>query len=492
MEIFLLLIRLFLFSLFGLAGIGKLLDPAGSIKAVKDFGVPETAAKPVAYALPFVELTIAILLLFVSTSWFGAVAGTLLLLTFVGAMIYQVAKGNSPDCHCFGQIHSEPVGRSSIVRNVGFVLLALFLTAQGRGNQGLSLAQNEYDLTQTILILAILMLVAAALFYLRQIVENQLKILRRIELLELIANDGVPVNRDDAGNPDEGLPIGSPFPDFELRDVDGKIATLNHLIAKAKPMLFYFVGPDCVPCNAMLPEIRGWQDELSDKINFVFVSKGKAQDNIEKFGTDWDIAPILQKEREVANLVGAKWTPTALFVNSDGIIASHPAAGDASIRELVDKVKTQDLKKEFVFIEPALHNGNKLKIGERLPEFTANDINGVEITHKNFVGKKTLIIFWSRTCPHCLVMKDEIKAWEAEKSPDDPNVIIISEGDSDAHLEIGFKSPVILDEDRELSTKLGMINTPSAILVNENGVIITETGIGSKNIWALAGRRITN
>ncbi|MGQ0543427.1 MAG: MauE/DoxX family redox-associated membrane protein [Blastocatellia bacterium] len=492
MEIFLLLIRLFLFGVFALAGIGKLLDLTGAIKSVKDFGLPEIFAKPVAYFLPFIELTIAILLLFVSTSWFGSVVGLLLLLAFVGAMIYQVAKGNAPDCHCFGQIHSEPVGKSSIFRNVGFVLLALFLTAQGRGNQGLSLAQNEYDLTQTILILAILMLAAVALFYLKQILENQAKILRRIELLELIANDGVPVNRDDAGNPDEGLPIGAPFPDFELPDAEGKIATLNNLIAKTKPMLLFFVGPECVPCNAMLPEICEWRDELSDKINFVFISKGRAEDNIEKFGGDWDIVPIIQKEREVANVVGAKWTPTALFVNSEGMIASHLAAGDVSIRELVGKVKTEDIQGEFVFVEPASHNDHKLKIGEQVPEFTANGLNGGEITHNNFVGKKTLVIFWSLTCQHCLAMKDEIKEWEAEKTPYVPNLIMISEGGREPQLEIGFKSPVIMDNDRELSTELGMINTPSAILVNEKGIITTETGIGSKNIWSLIGRRITN
>ena len=33
-----------------------------------------------------------------------------LLLLFVGGISYNVARGRSPDCHCFGQLHSAPAG----------------------------------------------------------------------------------------------------------------------------------------------------------------------------------------------------------------------------------------------------------------------------------------------------------------------------------------------------------------------------------------------
>jgi hypothetical protein len=69
MEFVLLLIRLILFAIFALAGIGKLLDLEGSEKAVKDFGTPEEFAKFFAVALPFAEIVFAVCLLFVETSW---------------------------------------------------------------------------------------------------------------------------------------------------------------------------------------------------------------------------------------------------------------------------------------------------------------------------------------------------------------------------------------------------------------------------------------
>ena len=120
MEIGLLLIRIFLAAIFTLAGIGKLLDLEGSLKAVKDFGVPDAVAKPFALGLPIAEIIIALLLLPVSTAWLGAIGGFLLLLIFIGGMLWQMAQGNAPDCHCFGQIHSEPVSAKSLIRNAIF------------------------------------------------------------------------------------------------------------------------------------------------------------------------------------------------------------------------------------------------------------------------------------------------------------------------------------------------------------------------------------
>ncbi len=70
MEVFLLILRLALAAVFGVAGIAKLFDPTGSEKAFGDFGLPKIIAKPMVYILPALELAIAGLLLFVSTSEF--------------------------------------------------------------------------------------------------------------------------------------------------------------------------------------------------------------------------------------------------------------------------------------------------------------------------------------------------------------------------------------------------------------------------------------
>src|SRR4030095_14858986 len=124
MDLFSLILRLALAACFGTSGIAKLFDPAGTTKAAADFGVPASLTRVVAYLLPAAEALIAASLVFVQFSWFGAVGATGLLLVFTLGMLVQLAKGNAPDCHCFGQIHSEPVGKASIARNVALVVLA--------------------------------------------------------------------------------------------------------------------------------------------------------------------------------------------------------------------------------------------------------------------------------------------------------------------------------------------------------------------------------
>ena len=491
MDLALLVVRLVLFGIFALAGIGKLLDLEGSKKAVKDFGVPEELAGILGVVLPFVELTVAGSLLFISTSWFGAIGGILLLTVFTGGMIYQMAKGNAPDCHCFGQIHSEPVSRKSLIRNIAFAVFVVVLVVSGQGRQGTDLAGGRVDGMQLILGIIIVALVAAVLLYLKQISERQSLILRRIDLLEMISREGLPVERSHAGNPEDALPIGTPFPDFELPNLGGRIIAFEHLLADAKPILFLFVGPNCVPCRSLLPEIEGWRSELGDKLNFVFISSGKPDENIEKFGESGVRAILLQKEREVAEFVNARWTPTALFVGADGLIASRPAVGDNAIRELVGKIKAENLDAEFVYIA----NGNGAapdrlpKIGESVPEFSLNDLDGKEVSARDLRGKKTLVTFWSTTCPHCSNMMEELKAWEKQRAPNDPELLVFSDGDPDAHRNLALDSTLVLDKDYKTAEKFGMFGTPSAVLVNEDGTIVSETAVGAPNIWALIGKR---
>jgi len=493
MEIILLLIRIILFGIFTLAGIGKLLDLDGSEKAVKDFGVPDILAKPFSVLLPFAEILIAILLLFVQTSWLGAIGGFLLLLTFIGGMLFQMAKGNAPDCHCFGQIHSEPVGAKSLIRNGIFAILAFFLILSGKDNQGLSvfdLSNNsEGNFMSFILSLVIVGLLAAAVFYLKKISEQQTQIMRRMEILELTALEGGrDVAREDLAHPAEGLPIGAPAPDFVLPDADGADVSLENLTAQAKPVLFFFVSPTCQPCAGLLPEIEARQAELKGKINFVFISSGAVKENLDKLAGATLKRILLQKDREVAAAFGAQWTPTAILVNPNRMIASRAAVGDKAIRELMEMTKAQIGEREMLLIR----NGDRRlteKLGDDLPEFFETDVFDKIVASQDLRGKKTLVAFWSLTCGYCTQMLEELRDWDKTKGADEPNLLVISEGETEPHRRLDLQSPIILDKDRKISKELGMRGTPSAVLINEDGKIVSETAIGAAGIWTLIGRK---
>ncbi|MEP7149358.1 MAG: MauE/DoxX family redox-associated membrane protein [Acidobacteriota bacterium] len=488
MDSVLLIIRLILFAVFALAAVGKFLDLKGSEKAVKDFGTPDEFAKTFAIALPFAEIVFAFCFLFVSLSWLGAIGGLILLLTFTGGMLWQMAQGNAPDCHCFGQIHSEPIGRKSLVRNIILSLLALFLISQGLDGQGYSLTDDGSSTMQLILIFLVLTLVGVALFYLKKVLDNQTEILRRIDLLEVLSRDGVPLERSDAGNPHDGLPIGAPFPTFELTDTSNKSVSLSTVLKNGLPTFLFFVSPTCEPCKALLPELERWEAELGDRVNFVLFSSGSSDANADKFALFSDEV-VLDANREIAESVYARWTPTAIFVRGDGTIGSHPAAGDIAIRKLVDSVREGDPTRRNFFVTLSNNGAGHPKIGERIPEFSLEDIEGNPVTSDNLHGDRTLAVFWSLTCPHCTAMMKELKKWDASRTATDPRLIVFSDGDKEAHQGLGLISPVILDAGYKTSEQLGMFGTPSAVIVDETGTIVSETAMGASNIWALIGKR---
>ncbi len=194
----------------------------------------------------------------------------------------------------------------------------------------------------------------------------------------------------------------------------------------------------------------------------------------------------MQKENEIAKQFNALWTPTALLINSDGTIGSRPAVGDAAIRALFEKLKAEKIASEPIFIA----NGNTGKLNEIIPDFSLEDIGGKTISSKDLRGRKTVVAFWSMKCPFCVNMIEDLRDWDRRKGADEPNLILLSSGDSKEHEILDLESPILLDEEKELAENLGMNGTPSAILVDENGKIVSETAIGAAQIWSLLGRKI--
>ncbi len=488
MDIFLLILRLTLAAVFGIAAFAKLFDQAGTEKAFAGFGVPEFARKPLSKLLPAAELGIAIALLFVSSSWIGSIGAGMLLIIFLGGMFYQIAKGNAPDCHCFGQLHSEPVGLISVARNLVLLAMAGFLIGQGMSYQGLSLVNSSQEIMQVIIGLATIALLGAIVFMLKRISDQQIELVRRIEMMDLVREEGSSVQRDGVVHPHEGLPIGSKFPDFDLPGVNGDRVTLEIIKSAGKPSVFFFISPSCTPCKALVPEFEQWQTELKDKVNLVFVSSGSAEENEEKFGENIKRQLLIQKKRELAELSRAKWTPTAIFVDRHGRVAGHAAAGDIAIRDLVEKLKSQDLGKEHVYFPANNGNEHRIMVGHEIPEFSLHDLTGQPIGANSLKGKKTLVAFWGLDCGHCKQMLDDLRKWDRSRSNGDPAMVVFSDGDISANAALDFRSPTIIDPGHKVSEKFGMFGTPSAVLVNEDGIIISETAMGAADIWALIGR----
>ena len=141
MDALLLMARLFLCGVMLAAAFGKFFDLPGSRQAMLGFGIPASLAPVAGVALPVVELLLGILLLPVATAWWAALGTFLLMLTFIGGIAWNLSQGRTPDCHCFGQLHSEPAGPRTIARNAVLALVALFVVVAGWDDPGVSIGE---------------------------------------------------------------------------------------------------------------------------------------------------------------------------------------------------------------------------------------------------------------------------------------------------------------------------------------------------------------
>ena len=126
----LLLARVALAGVFGVAGATKLSDRRGFRQALTDFGIAPRFAAVFAVVLPLAELTIAFALIATPSVWWAALGALVLLVLFIVAISFNLLRGRAPECRCFGQIHSRPVSWPIVLRNIGLTFPAALLVWQ--------------------------------------------------------------------------------------------------------------------------------------------------------------------------------------------------------------------------------------------------------------------------------------------------------------------------------------------------------------------------
>jgi peroxiredoxin len=509
-DVALLVARVILAAVFTVAGVAKLADRAGSRQAVIDFGAPVTLATPLALFLPLVELAVAAALLPVASAWWSALGALALLLFFIAAMAVNLARGRKPDCHCFGQLGSSPVGWSTLARNGILAGAAGFIVWQGRHDPGPSALSWAAHLTPAELVglvagLLLLGLLIGQGSFLLNLARQHGRLLVRLEALEarLDAGDSEPSAPQEApAAPEPGLPVGSPAPPFSLSGLHGETLTLDFLRAAGKPVLLVFSDPGCGPCHALLPEIGRWQRDHAASLTVALVSRGALEVNRATSAEQGLTHVLVQQDREVADAYLAAGTPSAVLVRPDGTIGSPLAAGADQIRALVARTAGAPIPLPMATPSPAAtHSGNghdhhaaaalavpvTTTIGQRAPTLRLPDLTGKTVNLSGLRGRKTLLVFWNPGCGFCQQILADLKAWETNPPKGAPKLVVVSSGTAEENRAMGLRAPVLVDEGFSAGRAFGANGTPSAILIDANGKIASELAVGAPAVLELAG-----
>jgi thiol-disulfide isomerase/thioredoxin len=496
--------RLLLAGVFLVAGAAKLVDRTGERQALIDFGVPPRVTPALGTALPLAELAVALALIPVSSAWFGAVGSLSLLLLFVFAIAANLALGRTPDCHCFGQLHSAPAGWSTLVRNAALASVAGFVVLQGRDHPGMSVVGWYGDLTTaqrvgTVGGVVVLILLAAEGMLLFQILRQQGRILLRMDALEGNLSSGVAPSADAPAASALGLSPGTRAPGFRLKGLLGGAIDLEALIAAGKPALLLFTNPNCGPCQALMPDIARWQRHHASALTIAVVTEGTTEENRAKCAVHGISQVLLQEKREVAEIYQAWGTPGAVLIRPDGTIGSPLAQGAEAIRALVAHALDVAPGRLAATGAAGTANGQSgtanhppvIKIGDRAPSLRFHDLNGKSVTLTDFRGRKTLLLFWNPGCGFCQQMLNDLREWEADPPPGSPNLLLISTGTVQDNSGMNLRSTVLLDHNFQAGSAFGAHGTPMAVLLDAKGRIASEAVAGAASVLALAGAEST-
>jgi uncharacterized membrane protein YphA (DoxX/SURF4 family) len=92
------------------AGAAKLADRSAARQAMLEFGVPAGLVPVAGWLLPLAELSAGTALVPAGSARWGAAGAFVLFTIFLAAIGWNLVRGRRPDCRCFGQLHSAPIG----------------------------------------------------------------------------------------------------------------------------------------------------------------------------------------------------------------------------------------------------------------------------------------------------------------------------------------------------------------------------------------------
>jgi peroxiredoxin len=365
------------------AGVGKLSDPAGSRKSMADFGLPPNVAPAVALC----ELATAAALLMPGLARVGAFGALVLFTAFTGVITVNVARGRTPECHCFGRLSSGPVGWSTVARNLLFLVVAAYVVVGG----------------WSLPVFGVLAVASAgAWLWLR------------------------PQTRR-----------GQSAPRFSMVDEDGQTRTIDSLLARGGPVLLVFSHPGCAACHALLPEIGRWQAHFASRISIAVVTRGVPESYCP--ATDPSVYRTLgmdpflvDTDGAVARGYGITATPSAVLIDEHGRIASR-ARGPGEIVNLVAETLEPDSVTRLSRRRLIARAGIGVASLGVLPLLAAACGSGKSTPNR----PKTLSIDGAHLCDQRFALCTDAPC---VPSKTDPGIVICSCVVEDSGYSVGFKS----------------------------------------------------
>lgn len=193
-----------------------------------------------------------------------------------------------------------------------------------------------------------------------------------------------------------------------------------------------------------------------------------------------------------------------------GIVLAVTGGGDSSSSDVAEPVEVTPISFggiDIPEIDAVTIDGDLLPpppapgepdpaVGTLMPTITATSLaNGSPITLGP--GQARVIGFFAHWCPHCQAELPEVTAWLADTQlPPNAEFVAVSTAVDETRgnyppskwfTDVGFSSPVVVDDGAELLNGLGFSGFPAFVAVDASGAIVARAGgnIGTEGLAEL-------
>ncbi|NQX30075.1 hypothetical protein HQQ81_22245 [Microbacteriaceae bacterium VKM Ac-2854] len=465
-----------LFVVLGLAGVlafsavMKWRDPHGSVEAVRAFRVPARLIPAVSVGLPFAELGLAVGLLLLPGVLFAIVAwlAFVLFAAFTLVVGAALARGEAPECHCFGELSAEPVGRGTVVRNVVLTILALVVAIVLGNAAWPSLIAVIATLRGDLLVEVVVLVAIAATLTLLWTRQTRI----RAELAEQSA-------RLSALTPPEPESGPVAIPELSVWTSDGTAIALPGL-SRDRATLLILVSPSCGHCGAVVARVPQWRAELSGIVEVLPVSTGEVAESHEAFPDTTEL--LFDRDQAVLHALAAEGTPSAILLGTNGAVGGGPVGGVDAIDEFITGiVEAIELNRDQHTPMPGDEPREAtLPVFEVTPATTQAGWDDAELPSAELIaedgsaidlrdvaeGRRRALVFWRSDCAYCESILPEVLPGSAAGT-----TVLVTTSEPETVRAQGLTGRLYVSPDRAALAAMQVPGTPVGFLVEGHHVL---------------------
>jgi peroxiredoxin len=290
------------------------------------------------------------------------------------------------------------------------------------------------------------------------------------------------------------LPPGELLPTFQCRDLRGLDRTLEDF--RGKFVLLVNWDPECSFCRELAPDLDQLAPTLRrSQTKLIFAIAAEAGSPAPLLSHP-KIDAVLLRRAEEPDFFSGFGTPSAYLLDSDGRVTEPLAVGARAVVELALRATARErrpLASERALTESRITRDG-LKPGSDAPSFTLPAVDGTKLSLKEFHGHRTLLVFSDANCGPCTELNRDLAKLYDRRAQRHIRLLMIGRGNIlDYASKVsadGLTFPIAVQPGWQVSKRYGIFATPSAFLIDRNGVIERKAVIGKDDVLSLMAAAI--